>query len=317
MLGRTANNLFWMARYMERAENIARLAEVGFRITLTPDASEGHREEWRSALASAGVLHQFEAKYPQISHEAALDFLLFDQDNPSSVHSCLKAARTNARSVRTKITRSMWETLNATWLAFEGINHSDISGTKLSEFLDWIRDQAMQFRGAFLGTVLRNDGYHFNQLGAFVERADNTARIVDVKYYLLLPSNQAVGGDVDTYQWETILRSVSAHRSYRHVYHQDYNPWHIADFLILRPEMPRSLRFCYDWVDRSLSGLAEIYGESHPSHAMSKATRQQLCDANMDEIFRTGLHEFLADFVAKNAALTAQISTDYNLARDR
>ena len=317
MLGRTANNLFWMARYIERVENIARLAEVGFRITLTPDASEGHREEWRSALTSAGALEQFEQKYPQISHEAALDFLLFDPDNPSSVYSSLKAARTNARSVRTKITHSMWETLNATWLTFEGINRSDVAGARLPEFLDWVRDQTMQFRGAFLGTVLRDDGYFFNQLGAFVERADNTARIVDVKYYLLLPSNQTVGGDVDTYQWETILRSVSAHRSYRHVYHQDYNPWHIADFLILRPEMPRSLRFSYDWVDRSLNGLCDYYGTTLPSHAMGQATRKRLCAANMEEIFRTGLHEFLAGFIAENDALTAQISSDYNLTRDR
>ena len=170
MLGRTASNLYWMARYIERAENIARLAEVGFRITLTPDTSEGHRQEWRSAI----------------------HFLLFDPDNPSSVRSCLKAARTNARSVRIKITRSMWETLNATWLAFEATKHSDVTGAKLPEFLDWIRDRTMQFRGAFLGTVLRNDGYFFNQLGAFVERADNTARILDVKYYLLLPENQTL-----------------------------------------------------------------------------------------------------------------------------
>jgi len=314
MLGRTASNLFWMARYMERAENIARLAEVGFRITLTPDTSEGHREEWRSALASAGVLHRFEQKFDQIGHDTALDFLLFDPDNPSSVHSCLKAARTNARSVRTKITRSMWESLNATWLAFESINRSDVAGAKLPEFLDWIRDQTMQFRGAFLGTVLRNDGYHFNQLGAFVERADNTARIVDVKYYLLLPSNQTVGGDVDTYQWETILRSVSAHSSYRHVYHQDYSPGHISEFLILRPEMPRSLRFCYDWVDSSLRGLGDYYGAAQPSHEISRTTRQQLCDADMDEIFQSGLHEFLVSFISRNDALTAQISTDYNFA---
>jgi uncharacterized alpha-E superfamily protein len=314
MLGRTASNLFWMARYIERVENIARLAEVGFRITLTPDASEGHREEWRSALTSAGALHQFEQKYPEVSHETALDFLLFDPDNPSSVYSSLKAARTNARSVRTKITHSMWETLNETWLRFEATKRSDVAGAKLPEFLDWIRDQTMQFRGAFLSTVLRDDGYYFNQLGAFVERADNTARILDVKFYLLLPSNQTVGGDVDTYQWETILRSVSAHRSYRHVYHQDYKPWNIAEFLILRPEMPRSLRFCYDWIERSLNGVCEIYGEEQPSLETARATRQHLRDANMDDIFRNGLHEFLSSFISRNNGLTAEISTDYNFA---
>lgn len=312
MLGRTASNLFWMARYIERAENIARLAEVGFRITLTPDTSEGHRQEWRSALTSAGALYQFELKHDELGQEAAIHFLLFDPDNPSSVLSCLKAARTNARSVRTKITRSMWETLNATWLEFESTKPSDVTGAKLPEFLDWIRDRTMQFRGAFLGTVLRNDGYFFSQLGAFVERADNTARILDVKYYLLLPENQAVGGDVDTYQWETILRSVSAHRSYRHVYHQDYKPWNIAQFLILRPEMPRSLRFCYDWIDRSLTGLEEVYGSTHRCHEIANAMRDQLCNTKMDEIFRKGLHEFLANLITETGGLTRQISSDYN-----
>ena len=312
MLGRTAGNLFWMARNIERAENIARLAEVGFRITLTPDSSEGHRDEWRSALTSAGALEGFEQKHQQISHEAAIDFLLFDPDNPSSVRSCLLAARTNARSVRTKMTRSMWETLNATWLTFDGINRSDVTGAKLPEFLDWIRDQVMQFRGAFLGTVLRDDGYFFSQLGAFVERADNTARIIDVKYYLLLPGNQPVGGEVDTYQWETILRSVSAHRSYRHVYHQAYDPWHVAEFLILRPEMPRSLRFCYDWLNRSAVGLEEFYGGAKPSHAQIKASRDRLCQARMDDVFQAGLHEFIAAFIARNNSLTNQISADYN-----
>ncbi len=312
MLGRTAGSLFWMARYIERAENIARLAEVGFRITLTPDSSEGHREEWRSALTSAGALEGYERKHQQISHDAAIDFLLFDPENPSSVRSCLQAARTNARSVRTKITRSMWETLNATWLTFESISRSDVTGAKLPEFLDWIRDQAMQFRGAFLGTVLRDDGYFFSQLGAFVERADNTARIVDVKYYLLLPRNQPVGGEVDTHQWETILRSVSAHRSYRHVYHQEYNPWHVAEFLILRPEMPRSLRFCYNWLKLSAAGLEDLYGKSEQSHALIEASRDELCRARMDDVFQAGLHEFITSFIARNNRLTAQISTDYN-----
>lgn len=314
MLGRTASSLFWMARYIERAENIARLAEVGFRITLTPDSSEGHREEWRSALTSAGVLNLFEQKHELISQDAAIDFLLFDPDNPSSVYSCLLAARTNARSVRTKITRSMWESLNATWLTFESLKQPDVSGAKLPEFLEWIRDQTMQFRGAFLGTALRNDGYYFSQAGAFVERADNTARIIDVKYYLLLPTNQPVGSDVDTYQWETILRSVSAHRSYRHVFHRGFDPWHVAEFLIIRPEMPRSLRFCYDWLDTSIGGLQRIYDTEKPSQAIIAKTRNDLRNADMGEIFQSGLHEFITAFVTSNNVLTAQISDDYNFA---
>jgi len=242
MLGRTAESLFWMSRQMERAENMARLAEAGFRISLTPDTGDGHREEWRSTLTSAGVLNLFLARYGETAFDKAVGFILFDDKNPSSVHSCLKQARTNARFVRTKITRDMWEALNSTWLSYDAIKPSEINAARLPELLDWIRERTSLFRGALLGTILRDDTFYFSQLGAFVERADNTARILDVKYFLLLPSHHAIGGEMDTYQWETILRSVSAHRSYWHVYQERYRPWNIADFLILRPEMPRSLR---------------------------------------------------------------------------
>ncbi len=234
MLARTAESLFWMSRYMERAENMARLAEAGFRISLTPEAGvDGHREEWRSTLAGAGVLDQFLDKYGDASFDSAIAFILFDEDNSSSVRSCLENARTNARSVRTKITRDMWEAMNTTWLDFSAIKPREITAARLPELIDWIRQRTALFRGSLLGTILRDDGYYFSQLGAFVERADNTARILDVKYFILLPSNQAIGGEVDTYQWETILRSVSAHRSYRHVFHETYRPWNVADFLIL------------------------------------------------------------------------------------
>jgi uncharacterized alpha-E superfamily protein len=312
MLGRTAESLFWMSRQMERAENMARLVEAGFRISLTPDTGDGHREEWRSTLTSAGVLNIFLEKYGDASFNKAIGFLLFDDDNPSSVRSCLQAARTNARSVRTKITRDMWEALNSTWLAYDAITPADITTARLPELLDWIRERTSLFRGALLGTILRDDTYFFSQLGAFVERADNTARIVDVKYFILLPRNEAIGGDVDTYQWETILRSVSAHRSYRHVFPDNYRPWNIADFLILRPEMPRSLRFCYDWMEDTVEGLSRQYGERLPSAGLIVDTRAMLRTITMETIFRQGLHEFLTGFIARNNQITNALSTDYN-----
>jgi uncharacterized alpha-E superfamily protein len=312
MLGRTAESLFWMSRQMERAENMARLTEAGFRISLTPDTGDGHREEWRSTLAGAGVLQLFQAKYGDASFDRTTHFILFDDDNPSSVRSCLRAARTNARGVRTKITRDMWEALNSTWLAYDAIDPADITTARLPELLDWIREHTSLFRGALLGTILRDDTFYFSQLGAFIERADNTARILDVKYFILLPSNQAVGGDIDTYQWETILRSVSAHRSYRHVYNEAYRPWNIADFLIVRPEMPRSLRFCYDWLEDTITGLSRHYGERASSAELVEDTRAMLTSIRMDVIFRQGLHEFLTDFVARNNRLTETLSADYN-----
>ncbi len=308
MLGRTAESLFWMSRQMERAENMARLAEAGFRISLTPDTGDGHREEWRSTLTSAGVLDRFVEKYGDAASEKAIGFMLFDDDNPSSVRSCLRAARTNARSVRTKITRDMWEALNSTWLSYDAINPAEITAARLPELLDWIRERTALFRGALLGTILRDDTYFFSQLGAFVERADNTARILDVKYFILLPGNQAIGGDVDTYQWETILRSVSAHRSYRHVFHEGYRPWNIADFLILRPEMPRSLRFCYDWLENTMEGLSEHYGERLPSAELIAETSDMLQTVTLDTIFRQGLHEFLTAFIGRNNRVTEMLS---------
>ena len=149
-------------------------------------------------------------------------------------------------------------------------------------------------------------------LGRYVERADNTARILDVKYFILLPSNQAIGGDIDTYQWETILRSVSAHRAYRHVFHENYRPWNIADFLILRPEMPRSLRFSYDWLQAAAEGLSTLYEEHKPSADLIEETRNMLMTMTLDTIFQAGLHEFLTGFIARNNRLTEALAADYN-----
>jgi uncharacterized alpha-E superfamily protein len=312
MLGRTAASLFWMSRQIERAENIARLLEAGFRISLTPDTGDGHREEWRSTLTSAGVIDAFLEKYDDTAMDQAIGFMLFDDDNPSSVRSCLRCARTNARFVRTKITRDMWEALNSTWLSFDAVKPAEATAARVPELIDWIRERTSLFRGALLGTILRDDTYYFSQLGAFVERADNTARILDVKYFILLPSNQAIGGDVDTYQWETILRSVSAHRSHRHVFNEAYTPWNVAEFLILRPEMPRSLRFCYDWLQDTIDGLSIHYGERLSAAGQIAETRGMLRTVSMDTIFRQGLHEFLTAFIARNNRLTDTLSADYN-----
>ncbi|MBI1386705.1 MAG: hypothetical protein GC150_17520 [Rhizobiales bacterium] len=311
MLGRTAASLYWMSRYMERAENMTRLVEVGYRIMLTAGSStEG--DEWRSALAGAGCLERYLERYDKFNKRAVVDFLLFDPDNPSSVESCLKAARNNARAVRIAVTREMWDALNTTWVEFGAVDRARVHGDGLPEFLTWVRSRALLFRGALLGTLLRNQGYHFSQLGAFVERADQTARILDVKYYVLLPRADMVGGEIDTLQWEMILRSVSAHRSYRHVFHDGYKPWNIAEFMILMPQMPRSLRFSYDWIDGSLSGLDRIYGERMACHDMSAATLSRLTSTSMTEVFQGGLHEFLMDFTARNNALGVRIAEDYH-----
>ena len=261
MLCRTANDLFWLSRYLERAENLARLIEVGYRIALLPRQGEGHNEEWKSILRISGSESFYEEHYQTHSPKEIVHYLLFDQRNPSSVSSCISKARQNARAQRTALTREMWESLNSAWIEFQSIKPYDISTDRLSSLLDWIKVQSAAYRGALLNTILKNDTFYFSQLGTFLERADNTARILDVKYYVLLPSYEMIGSSVDNLQWASILRSVSAHRSYRWVYKDSYRPWKIADYLILNPEMPRSLRACYNEINQAILGLRKAYNE--------------------------------------------------------
>lgn len=313
MLGRNASSLFWMSRYVERAENMARLLEVGYRISLMPGAVEGHRDEWQSTLASAACLQSYAVKYKDIDGAQVIHFLLFDEDNTSSVKYCLRAARNNARAVRTALTRDVWESLNSTWNELAQIDPSTITPDRLPSFLDWVKQKAMAFRGALLGTMLRNDPYYFSQLGNFIERADNTARILDVKYFILLPRPSDVGSELDAQQWAQVLRSVSAHRAYRWFYKDSrYKPWLVSEFLILKEEMPRSLLFTYNWINLALNDLGALYGQRYECHTLAQATQEHLKSGNMEQIFQSGLHEFLQGFMRKNNALSVSIAKIYN-----
>lgn len=312
MLGRTANDLFWLARYVERAENLARLIEVGYRIVLVPREGQDYSQDWTSTLQSAGCEQGYLAKYGPLETRNVINYLLFDGDNPSSVASCLAAARHNARAQRTSLTREMWESLNSSWIEFQAIKPGSVTSGTLPNLLDWIKERSAAYRGALMNTILRNDTYTFSQLGTFLERADNTARILDVKYYVLLPKPEMVGGGIDNVQWAAILRSVSAHRSYRWVYKESYKPWRIADYLILRPEMPRSLRYCYGEIAAALDGLSELYGEETTCHATAAGTVAALDGGDIDRIFQSGLHEFIQDFIARNNRLGLEIAQSYH-----
>jgi uncharacterized alpha-E superfamily protein len=312
MLGRTAQNLFWLSRYVERAENMARMLDVGYRMSLTSRREGGAAEHLVSMMRAAEVDEAFAAKHEVADVATVSKFMLFDEGNPSSVRSCLLAARTNARSVRTALTLEVWETINAAWLEFAAIKPADISGGRLPELLTWVKQVSHQFRGAVVSTILRDDGYAFSTIGGYVERADNTARILDMKYYVLLPRANFVGGDIDIQQWTLILRAASAHRSYRHVYHDRYKAWNIADYLILRPEMPRSLSFCFAHITRTLDMLAQAYGSRLPCHDAVAEVNAMLVGNSMDEIFQEGLHEFLTEFIARNNRLTEVLSESYN-----
>jgi uncharacterized alpha-E superfamily protein len=312
MLGRTAASLYWMARYMERAENIARLIEVGYRGSLVPDVGAGHRADWESTLIASGCMPAFAAARAPITAEQVQHFLLFDRDHPSSVRCCLETARNNGRSVRTALTREMWEALNSAWNEFSAIRPADLGPGKLPELLDWVRQRAALFRGAMIGSLLRDEGYHFSQLGTFVERGDNTARILDLKYTILLPSNEAVGGDRNLYQWEMILRSVGAHRAYRHFYKDSYRPSAVAEFLMLRPEMPRSLLFCAEWLTGSVRALHDRTGGGTTSLELAEVGTAELAGATMPAVFRAGLHEFLSAYLARQIALADSIAAEFH-----
>jgi uncharacterized alpha-E superfamily protein len=309
LLGRTANGLYWMSRYIERAENMARLLDAGLRMALT--RTSGSSEEWNSVVVSAGCDVAFRARHPEVRAAAVADFLLRDAANPSSVLASIETARSNARMVRTALTRDTWESINEAWMSIRRILARPVDQRDLPSVLDTVKRETAQIRGTFHGTMLRNEIFDFAQLGTFIERADNTARILDVKYYVLLPSIQWVGSSLDNYQWESILRSVSAHRSYRWVYEADYRPTNIAEYLILDARMPRSLAFCYRNITDSLRFLADAYGARHPCHDAAQAIQAKLKAGGIKEVFDTGLHEFLAGFIQSNNRLGDQVALNY------
>jgi uncharacterized alpha-E superfamily protein len=308
MLGKTAGGLYWMFRYLERSENAARLIEAGQRIALTRSHSD---DEWQSVLQTAAGLSSYLGKYSEVTRDNATDWMLRDRDNPSSVLSVVEAARNNARLVRTALTREVWESVNETWMILREALARRVSERDLPHLLSLIRQRAAFVRGAMAGTMLRNEIYNFARIGTFIERADNTARLLDVKYWVLLPSAQAVGSSLDNVQWETILRSVSAEGGFRLTYGQDARPREIAQFLILDKRMPRSLAFCAEKIADNFGYLAQEYGTRMPVHDMAESLAEGLLDQPVEAIFETGLHEFIQDVLGATARIGAQTEIDY------
>lgn len=311
MLSRTADSLYWLARYMERAENIARIVLVGHRMTSMARSLGNPGNEWLSTLIASGCELGFFAKYSEAAAPAVIDYLVRDADNPSSILSCIETARRNARAVRTALTVDMWNALNETWLRTRTL-FADATSERIAELLEWVKERSQLFSGAYANTMLRNDAYYFTRLGTFLERADNTARILDVKYHVLLPQHEGVGGALDYYQWQAILRSVSALRSYHWVYQDRLKPWLIAELLILRPEMPRSLRSCYDEISEHLDALAGRYGGKRGEcHRLGGEIHARLRYGRIRDIFQIGLHEFLTEFIDRTILLGSEINHLY------
>ncbi|MEM9206409.1 MAG: alpha-E domain-containing protein [Pseudomonadota bacterium] len=311
MLSRTADNLYWFARYVERAENLARILDGTARMAALPHSIAQGINAWEGALQTAGVRDAFNEHYEDVTRDSVVDFLAFSDKNPSSIRSCFEHARDNARAVRTAITSEMWDAINVAWLDMRSVNSSQMSGQDLARFLQWAKRSSLEVDGSAYRTMLRNDGYYFTRLGTFTERADNTARILDVKYHVLMPDEHSVGGGVDYYQWGAILRSVSALTSYHWVYRENLKPWLIAELLILRPEMPRSLMACYENIATHLENLADDYGRQGKSQRFARSIYAGLQSKTIDAIFQDGLHQFLAGFIADNNRLGGAIFEQY------
>ncbi len=309
MLGKTAGGLFWMFRFLERGENTARLLEAGFRMALT--RSYDTESEWQSVVTTSGAGQGYSAKYSGYSDVQVMDYLLRDTGNPSSVLSVMQSARDNARLVRTALTTEVWEAVNDSWMTLRELLAEPVTPVDLPATLAIIRKQSALVRGALYGTMLRNDIYDFARIGTFLERADFTARIIDVKYYTLLPSASAVGSSLDNVQWEMILRSVSAHRCFRWLDEAEMNATSIANFLIFDKRLPRSLAFCVKQTNENLRYLEQEYQVRHPSHDLAERLGQRLKKLNIQTIFDQGLHDFITDFISANNALGVQIERDF------
>lgn len=310
MLGRTANGIFWMFRYLERAENTARLLDAGFRMALTRGASAA-RDEWRSVLVTIGQDKAFAATGNDYVGSAVVNYILRDKDNPGSVIKMVEMARSNARTVRTAITREVWEATNESWMTLRDMLGRPARESNLGDVLAAIRRQSTLVRGAMDGTMLRNEIFNFARVGCYLERADNTARILDVKYYVLLPSVAWVGSSLDNAQWETVLRSVAGERAYRWLNAGAIDPRGIAKFLILDGRFPRSLAFCYEKLRSNMGSLAREYGHESPAHELLRGSVTKLHQTSIEEIVEQGLHQFIGKFIRDNQHVASAIATDY------
>ncbi|QMW24482.1 alpha-E domain-containing protein [Sandaracinobacteroides saxicola] len=312
MLSRNAANLYWLGRHIERADYLCRLTEATMRLSSLPSSMGGAGNAWESALRAAAMVYAFEETGRTVGEETVGHFLTLDPDNNASIRTCLERARGNARSVRTALTTETWEAINGAWLDVQRFGVGFPSRNTLTRVLDAVKAALQSFEGAAYRTQLREKTYWFMQLGTMIERADNTARLLDVKYHLLLPRTEPIGGSLDYFQWTTLLRTVSALTAYRWVYRDAVKPWLVADLLILNRSMPRSLAACYEEAVRLLDALAAGNGGRRgPAHRAALAGLRRLSNTHIDAIFQGGLHEFLASFIDDNNAFGAAIAEQY------
>jgi uncharacterized alpha-E superfamily protein len=307
MLSRTADSLFWMGRYTERAENTARMLDVNTQMALLPQSEEQVRNNWRAMLALSELEPQYLERFETFEATSVLEFMTRDASHSSSIIGCLRAARENARAVRGSLTTEVWETANTTWLEAERLLEQGAVEKDASQFFEWVKFRSHLLRGVTVGTMLRDEALFFIRLGTFLERADNTARLLDVKYFS--QTDEPSSGPRDFYHWTALLRSVSGFEVYRKTYRDVITPERVAELLILRPEMPRSLLACLNDVELMLSELAN--DRSAATLRLAGKLRADLNFGTIEEVLDEGLHNYLQRFLERINAIALGVSRDF------
>jgi len=308
MLSRVANRIFWMSRQVERAENMARVLGVTSNLVLY--GSKATQEQSLLApLSSTGLVDEYFARHHKLDLPTLIRFFALDAHNPSSIYSLMQRARENAHEVRWQITSEMWETLNTTWLELRSARPARVTGAGANDFFEWVKRRSHLFRGVTYGTILRGEAFNFSRLGTFLERADNTVRILDTKYYILLPRVEDIGGALDYYQWSALLRSVSAYETYRALYRDQIVPIRVAELLILERRMPRSLAACFEQI---VQAMEKIQGQNdHAAKRLAAETLARLTYSDIEEIFETGVHEYVDTCLADINELALRVQRAY------
>ena len=313
MLSRTADHLFWMSRYTERAENTARMLDVNYQTSLLPQSTAVAQVGWRGLLSISELSAAYEGKYGAINARDVMDFMVRDEKNASSIISCLKNARENARAVRGTLTTEVWETQNQTYLEIFRMLRNGEFERDPGQFFEWVKFRSHLSRGVTVGTMLQDEALHFMRLGTFLERADNTARLVDVKFHAVQSDFYGAASEKDQeydfYHWSAILRSVSAFEIYRRVYRNVIKPERVAELLILRADMPRSLAASLQEVVSNLKLVTD--DTSCETVRRAGKLNSDLKYARIDEILATGLHAYLTQFLDRVNELGACISRDF------
>jgi uncharacterized alpha-E superfamily protein len=307
MLSRTAENLYWTGRYIERAENLSRLLDVSFRAGLLPTHEVGPAADWQAALDLLGITEQYKSKHGQINQDSVIVFLTLDTSHSSSIKSCIDQARENARMLRATLSVELWESLNTTWLEMQNISRQTLMDRGPRAVFDWVKERSHQFRGVAYSTLLHNDAFHFLRLGTHLERADNTARLLAAKEKSL--SALPPGSGTVYYQWGAVLRSVSAFRAYTQIYRDVIDPVRVAELLILKAEMPRSLRFCYDQIMECLEALCQ--GRDLECLRLAGEAQARLRFSRVEHLEHHGIQRFLGETLGKLGGLGTQIGRDF------